>query len=164
MAPAAGRVLDHDAPLRAQRSYSAPELGVAVGVDRGAGVAPAPHTRRPAERRYRWIDVRHIRGIELDQSQIVERAGVSVRLALRLHGEPRVVDKRPRMARAGDVDRRSRREGARGAAVGVSAGSGARAVRGLAEVHVRRVLEDEVRRALCTGREYLDAGMDGRRA
>jgi hypothetical protein len=82
MAPATAGVLDDDAMLRAQRGHAAPQLGVAVGVDGGSGAAPAADARWPTQRRHRRIDVRHVRRVQLDQGEVVERTGVRVSLFL----------------------------------------------------------------------------------
>src|SRR5205823_9935986 len=92
--------------------------------------------------------------------EVVELTRLRIVLAVRLHREPRVVDHRARMGRTGDLDRRTERERARIAAVGLRVATGARAVRRLADEDVRSVGEHEVGRALRASSERLYSRMN----
>src|SRR6185503_3011528 len=134
--------------------------GVAIGEDLLALGDGVDDTGRAAPERDRRVDLAVVGRVELDQREVVVRAGVGVGLPVGLHRQPGVVDQRAGLGGAVDLDGRAERLGAGVAAVGLRAAAGARAVGGLADEHVvRAVEEDEVRRALTTLGDRLHAGV-----
>src|SRR3954452_6986340 len=157
--PAVAVVAEADAPLGREQRHAGAQLGVAVREDGvallGSGGRQAGRT---AERGHRRVDLAVVGRIELDDADVVVGAGVRVGLPGLLHRGPRVVDERAGLGGAGDLDRRAVGQALRLAAVGVGVAAGARAVGGLADVHVARGIGvDEVRRALRAVGERLHA-------
>ena len=121
-----------------------------------------PSPGRTAPPGHARIDVRDIRGVDADEREVVVGACVGVGLVRGLHRQPRVVDERPGLRRARDLDRCADRQRRRRAAVRRRRAARTGAVSRLPDVRVSRdrVAEDEVRRALRTGREHLHARMN----
>src|SRR3954447_674914 len=148
--PAVAVIAQADATLGREQRHAGAQLGVAVGEDGVALLGPGGRQAgRTAQRGHRRVDLAVVGRIELDDADVVVGAGVRVGLPSLLHRGPRVVDERAGLGGAGDLDRRAVGQALRLAAVGVGVAAGARAVGGLADVHVARGIGvDEVRGAL----------------
>ena len=140
VAPAVARVAEADAGLRAERvmPWRSDELPYEYTrlAGRGAGRRQRGRATPVRDRRVHLRRVGRRRACTSAKSLNAHVSGFVS--PARLHGEPRVVDERAGLRRAADRDRRAERQRAGGAAVGLGAAAGARAVRGLADVDVGR--------------------------
>jgi len=150
VAPAVALVLHDDSLLRAELGHAPAELGVAVRVEGRAESADRADAGRAAEARHRRVHLGDVGGIDPDQRQVVEGAGIGIGLALRLHRQPGVVDEGPGLAGAVNLHRRSDRQRAARTAVGF--GLGARWRNSAPPVQGRRWKSPRRRSWTCTER------------
>ena len=136
--------LDHDSLLRAELGHAARADSSPVRVD-GRAVCRSADPGGAAEPWYRGFTSRHWWGRSY-QREIVVGTGVRVRLAPRLHGQPRVVDERPGRL-APSISTAFRSAASRVAAVGVGLRTGAGAM-GPCPGRRCSLCEEEVRSAL----------------